>query len=96
MAIQDQISRLRKKEIFFRLEDDEEGFHLSIINRQVYPRVWADNFADGKIEVIAESAENILNRTVAISEKDWNERFFGETLEEVFSELDKWMTTKNI
>lgn len=95
-SIQDVFSSLQKADIFFRLENDEEGFYLSIINRQIYPRVWADHFADGKIEVIAETSEHLLNRTVAVSEKDWSERFSGESIDEVIQELIEWMVTKNI
>lgn len=92
----DVLERLHKAEIFFRMEDDEEGYYISIINRQIYPRVWVDNFANEDVEVICESAENILNRTVAISEKDWSERFFGETIDEVVKKVNDWMSAKNI
>lgn len=83
----DILSNLHKNGTFFRVEDDEDGYYISIINRQIYPRVWADIFANGDTKVIAETAENILNRTVAISEKDWSERFFGETIEEALNKV---------
>ena len=92
----DVLERLHKAEIFFRMEDAEEGYYISIINRQIYPRVWVDNFANEDVEVICESAENILNRTVAKSEKDWSERFFGETIDEVVKKVNDWMSAKNI
>lgn len=79
----------------FRLENDEEGFYFSIIDRQVYPRIWADNFCDGKNIIIAETPENILNRTVLIG-KDWITRFFGTTLLEVLTKADEHITNNII
>jgi len=92
----DVLSRLHKAEWWFRLEDDENGFYLSIINRGIYPRIWADSHANGDIKVICESAENILNRTIAISEKDWSERWSGETIDECLYQAYEWMSIKNI
>ena len=57
--MKDIFNWLHQKEVFFRFENNEDGFYLSIIDRKTYPRVWADNFQDNKIEVIAESADNI-------------------------------------
>jgi len=92
------LSRLHKAEWWFRLEDDENGFYLSIIDRQIYPRIWADSHANGDVDVdvICESAENILNRTIAISGQDWTERWFGETMEECLYKAYDWMSVKNI
>ena len=81
---------LHQKDIHFRLEDDEEGFYLSIIDRGVYPRVWADNYQNGNIDIIAETAENILNRTV-LAGKDWSIRFEGDSLKKVLLECDEWL-----
>jgi len=91
----DVLSRLHNAEYHFRFEDDESGFYLSIINRKVYPRVWADNFQDGQIEIIAETSDNILNRTV-LAEKDWSERWFGESVDECLYQAYEWMSAKNI
>jgi len=91
----DVLSRLHNGEYHFRFEDDESGFYLSIIDRKVYPRVWADNFQDGKIEIIAETSDNILNRTV-LAEKDWSERWFGESVDECLYQAYEWMSAKNI
>lgn len=81
---------LHKKEIFFRFENDEEGFYLSIIDRQHYPRIWADNFQDAPKGIIAESVENVINRTV-LAEKDWELRLFGKTIEDLLLELQSFI-----
>jgi hypothetical protein len=91
----DVLSRLHNAEYFFRLEGDDNGFYLSIITRKVYPRVWADNFQDGLVEIIAETSDNILNRTV-LAEKDWQERWFGESIDECLYQAYEWMSAKNI
>lgn len=91
----DVLSRLHNAEYFFRLEDDDNGFYLSIITRKVYPRVWADNFQDGLVKIIAETSDNILNRTV-LAEKDWQERWFGESIDECLFQAYEWMSAKNI
>lgn len=84
---------LREKEIYFRLESDEDGFYLSIIDRKVYPRIWADKFQDGKIEIIAESVDNIINKTI-LAEKDWSERFTGETINDCIQQVIEWYNTQ--
>lgn len=45
------LETLHEKELHFRLEDDEEGYYLSIIDRKKYPRVRVDNMAEG-VEMI--------------------------------------------
>ena len=91
----DVLSRLHNAEWHFRLEDDEEGFYLSIINRQVYPRIWSDNFQDNEDKIICESPESLLERTV-MSGKDWSERWFGESIDECLYKAYEWMSFKNI
>ena len=91
----DVLSRLHKADYHFRLEDDEEGFYLSIIDRQVYPRIWADNFQDNGDKIICETPDNLLQRTV-IADKDWNERWFGESIDECLYKAYEWMSFKNI
>ena len=91
----DVLSRLHKAEYYFRLEDDEEGYYLSIINRQVYPRIWADNFQGNEEKIIAETTDNLLNRTV-LAEKDWSERWFGESIDECLYRAYEWMSDRNI
>lgn len=89
------LSRLHKAGYHFRLEDDEEGYYLSIINRQVYPRIWADNFHGDEEKIIAETTDSLLNRTV-LAEKDWSERWFGESINECLYRAYEWMYVKNI
>jgi hypothetical protein len=91
----DVLSRLHKAGWHFRLEDDEEGFYLCIINRQVYPRIWSDNFQDNEDKIIYETPENLLERTV-MAEKDWSERWFGQSVDECLYQAYEWMYTKNI
>lgn len=83
------LSTLHSKEIFFRLENDEEGFYLSIIDRGKYPRIWADNDKSGHMEIITESVDNLIAKTV-VGEKDWTARLFGTTIEELMEAFDKW------
>lgn len=91
----DVLSRLHKAEYHFRLEDDEEGYYLSIINRQIYPRIWADNFQGNEDKIMAETTDNLLNRTIP-AEKDWYERWFGESVDECLYQAYEWMSAKNI
>ena len=87
----DVLGQLRRKDYFFRLENDETGYYLSIIDRKIYPRLWADNFQDNQECIICESADNMINRTV-LAEKDWLVRFFGDTIDECISELHSWIS----
>lgn len=89
------LEALHKIDCHFRLEDDEEGFILSIIDRKEYPRVWADNYQDGMIKVIAETTENIINKTI-LAGKDWVERFHGITLNECIELATQWAISKGI
>lgn len=83
------LNDLHSKEVFFRFENDEEGYYLSIIDRQKYPRIWADNMEDGTVEVLAETTDHLINRTV-VGGPDWTVRLFGETIEKLMEEFDKW------
>jgi hypothetical protein len=89
MTLQLLFELLHKREVFFRFENDEDGYILSIIDRSGYPRVWADNFRDGQMRIIAESADNTINRTV-MGEKDWIARFTVETIEQCVVEFNEW------
>jgi len=91
----DVLSRLHNASCHFRLEDDEEGFYLSIIDRKVYPRIWADNFQGNEEKIIAETTDSLLNRTV-LAERDWSERWFGESVDECLYQAYEWMAAKNI
>lgn len=86
--LQELLEVMNKSETFFRLENDENGFYLSIIDRQKYPRIWADNLNDSS-EIIAESAENLLNRYTT-GGRDWSERFFGENIGDLLPKLAKY------
>ncbi len=91
----DVLPRLHKAGYHFRLEDDEEGYYLSIINRQLYPRIWVDNFQDNAGTIIAETPDNLLNRTILFS-KDWSERWFGRSINECLYQAYEWMSAKDI
>ena len=88
--IENLIDELNKKEFYLRIENDEKGFYLSIIDRKIYPRVWADNFKTSKEEMITESTEHLIQRSVSGSEKDWIVRFDGD-LQECIEECFKWI-----
>jgi hypothetical protein len=88
MGLELTLSLFHQRDVFFRFENDEEGFYLSIIDRKKYPRVWVDNDKEGA-EIIAETVDNIINRAIP-AEKDWEERFFGETINECLAEYNKW------
>lgn len=71
----------------FRLENDDDGFYLSIVDRSKYPRVWIDNAIDNPQKMIAESVEHIEQRTNPFLEKDWSVRYFGKTIEDLILQL---------
>lgn len=87
------LTEMHNKETYFRLENDETGFYLSIIDRSKYPRIWADNLQSGSVAIIAESADNLINRTIS-SEQDWAARFHGETIQECFKEYEQPQNNK--
>lgn len=91
MGLELTLSLFHQRDVFFRFENDEEGFYLSIIDRKKYPRVWVDNDKEGT-EIIAETVDNIINRTIP-AEKDWEERFFGKTINDCLAEYNKWYVT---
>ncbi len=84
------MNELHRRDLHYRLEDDENGYYLSIINRKKYPRVWADNFKDTTHEIIIESTDHLIERNT-IGERDWSQRFTGETLKECFEDCEKWL-----
>jgi hypothetical protein len=95
MELLELIGLLHGKDLHFRLEDDENGFYLSIIDRSKYPRVWADNFQSQQSFIVAETVENIINKTV-LAENDWLVRCEGETLDECVEECYNWLTCHNL
>lgn len=84
-VVKDALKELQRIEFFFRIENDEAGYYLSIIDRKKYPRVWADNYNDGAT-VIFESEESLLQRTT-IGGKDWTARYFFETPDELLNKV---------
>lgn len=86
--LEDILKVLHDREIFFRFENDEEGYYLSIIDRQQYPRIWADNDKNCKTKIIAETIEHVIDKTV-LAEKDWEERFFGKTIRELIIDCQR-------
>ena len=85
------ISELNKKELFFRIENDEELIYLSIIDRTIYPRVWTDSFKDNSATIITESDTNLLERSVSGSEIDWLVRFNGKTMQDCINQCVQYI-----
>jgi len=72
----------------YRFESDDSGFHLSIVDRKVYPRCWVDNESEGNVKIIEESSDHFLNRELPTLKKDWRQRFEGETIEELVNDFN--------
>lgn len=89
--LENLINELNKKEFYLRIENDEEGYYLSVIDRKVYPRVWVDNFKNDKDKIITESTEHLIQRSISGSDKDWIVRFNGKQLQECIEECFKWI-----
>lgn len=90
MQLTELLIRLNKIDCFFRIENDEEGYYFSIIDRGEYPRIWADNFQGGKVGIIAETPDNILNKTI-LSGMDWKQRWHGENIEQIIPQVVEWI-----
>lgn len=95
MTLPELLRLLHDKDLHFRLEDDENGFYISIIDRSKYPRVWVDNFQSQQSVIVAETVDNIINKTI-LADKDWYTRFEGETLDECLLECQNWLVCHNI
>jgi hypothetical protein len=89
MTLTELFERLHYHEVCFRFENDDDGYYLTIIDRSKYPRLWVDNFNDRQEAVIAESIDNLINKTI-LTEVDWQVRLFGETIEGCIAEFQKW------
>lgn len=76
----------------YRLENDDDMVYATLIDRSKYPRLWLDNQADSKRDIIAESSENVLNRFSPLESKDWIERFEGEDIIEAVNNLCNYIT----
>lgn len=84
--------KLHEKEIFFRFENDEFGFYISIIDRMSYPRVWVDNDNSrlcGKI--LTESTESNVKKST-MPGVDWEERFHSETIDGLIEQVEGYLT----
>jgi len=77
------LNNLEDSDAAYRFEYDDSGYHLSIIDRKSYPRVWVDNSNDEHYQIIAESPENFLQRELPSLEKDWYKRFSADTIDEL-------------
>jgi hypothetical protein len=95
MTIEELFDILSKKEMYLRLENDEENYYLSIIDRSRYPRVWADNFQRQQSFIEAETTEHLLERTV-LAECDWMASFEGQTIDECVTECENWLSCHNL
>jgi len=94
MKINQLFAALAAKEMYMRLENDEEGYYLSVIDRARYPRVWADNFQSQQ-SFIAETTGHLIERTV-LAENDWLVRCTGKTIDEVVEECENWLSCHNM
>jgi hypothetical protein len=94
MTINELFASLADKEMYMRLENDEEGYYLSVIDRSHYPRVWADNFQVQQ-SFIAETTDHLIERTV-LAENDWLVRCTGKTIDEVVDECENWLSCHNL
>lgn len=75
---------------FFRFEnDDENKFAFSIIDRQQYPRVWADNFEAMEHVIVEESDMHAIDRII-MSNNDWLVRFYGD-IDFVLNGITNWV-----
>jgi hypothetical protein len=95
MTINELFTTLAIKEMYLRLENDEEGYYLSVIDRSHYPRVWADNFQSQQSFIAAETTDHLIERTVLV-ENDWLIRCTGETIDEVVEECENWLRCHNL
>ncbi|WP_312364008.1 hypothetical protein [Sphingobacterium sp.] len=86
------LNKISEKGFFYRIENDEECVYLSIIDRQVYPRIWSDNVISGDFKIESESDENFIERTF-ISGKDWAQRWHGDTIDECLQQAEKWFNS---
>lgn len=87
------IEALHKNDYFFRFENSEEMYVFSIINRQVYPRIWGDLEKSGDFKIITETTESLLNRLIP-SEVDWEARFTSSSLELLLQEVETYIIEK--
>jgi hypothetical protein len=95
MTLPELLILLHSKDLHFRLEDDENGFYISIIDRSKYPRVWIDNFQKRQTVVVAETVDHVINKTI-LADNDWLARFEGETLDECLLECRNWLVCHNL
>ncbi len=87
------LKQLRIMYVFYRLENDEEGFYFSIIDRQVYPRLWQDKRMEDGVTMIAETEEHLL-KSLSYTDKDWSDRMFAETMEDLLPLIQIYITNK--
>lgn len=95
MTLPELLVLLHAKDLHFRLEDDENGFYLSIIDRSKYPRVWVDNFQSKQSFIVAETVDHVIEKTI-LADNDWLVRCTGDTLDEVADECYDWLTCHNL
>jgi len=91
--IEKVLSVLDQKEIDYRLESNHcSGYIFSFLDGYKYPRRWIDSGLDNDIGVIAESVDNMIEKAINNSiEKDWNHRIYGDSLNETFKQVDKYL-----
>lgn len=57
-------------------------------------RIWSDEFKDDSNTIISESKENLIERSVSGSEKDWIIRFSDKELTECIKQCFDWLKNK--
>jgi hypothetical protein len=78
--------KIYASEIPFRIESMfDDGYTWSLQNN-VYPRLWKDDYIDGK-EAIIESTDNMLLRNNPLLEKDWIARGQNMDIDDCICEL---------
>lgn len=93
MELSELFELLHSKDMFYRLENDEDGHVLSIVSRKKYPRIWVDNFADSSPSIIEESVEHIEARLGPLVQMDWRERFYGKKVQDVAIQATAWLSS---
>jgi hypothetical protein len=91
MTTSEIIKELNRREVFFRIENNDDGFWITHIDRSKFPRIWVDNNTDNAPTMLAETVEHTLQRCSPLAEKDWRERFFNEDYDQLIKEFAEYI-----
>lgn len=87
----DYLMRMCHSDIHWRLDTEDDGqLVLSLIDRQIYPRVFHDMGLEGEINIIAESEEHLIERLMPVLQKDWKWRQRETSLVNLVENLRQW------